>query len=78
MFDPHEGHSRARSATDRSNHGDFADNGSAWLLVALATAVILAIAWFGVMPPQNNQETAATRIPATTDLETTGRSGSRP
>lgn len=77
MFDPYDGHSRARDSTDRSNRNDFADNASAWLLVALAAVAILGIAWFGVMTPQNNQETAATRIiPATTDLDTTGRSGS--
>ena len=72
MSDYHYGSSRYRDADNRSKLSDYGDDASAWLLMALAAMAILAFAWFGMMP-QNNQETAATRIHVT-DLDTTGRS----
>ncbi len=81
MSDPRYGTPRYKSNRDIDSQWRPADgtgHETAWLLVALAVMVAGAIAWFGIAPPQNNQETAATRIPVTTDLDTTGQSGPRP
>jgi hypothetical protein len=65
MSDYHYGSSRYRDADNRSKLSDHSDDATAWLLMALAAMAILATAWFGFLPPQNNQETAATRIHVT-------------
>ena len=75
MTDHQYGSSRYRAPDNRAKLSDPGDDASAWLLMALAAMAILAFGWFGMMPPQNNQETAATRIHVT-DLDTNGRSSS--
>ncbi len=77
MSDPHfeRAHSRhpedrllARPVIDGNPGGD-----TAWVLVALAVMVVMAVAWFGVAPPRGDQETSATRNPIAIDIDTTGR-----
>jgi hypothetical protein len=77
MSDPYV-RAQNRTADDRLRSPPVIDgnpgSGIPWLLVALAFAVILAIVWFSVAPPQGDQQTSAMRPPIATDIETTGRS----
>ncbi len=59
---------------EQRNIASDADLASNCLLVALGMLVAGSIVWFGIAPPQNTHETAATRAPVA-DIETTGRSG---
>jgi len=81
MSDAHFERAHDRHHDDRMRTPPVIDGtpggGTAWMLVALAVMVVMAVAWFGVAPPRGDQETSAIRNPITTDFDTTGRAAPR-